>query len=139
MALTQDGAGGRAAQEKHQPQALPFCCRTYSKVKYGEHVETGEAVAVKVLDKEHLIRTGGEGAFLWRVLWGLEDFSSWCVLSARVSFGICSRGLSSPGILGAVRSGCLEGVLALFSSARLISGSLLWHSGLVCRWLRAGR
>lgn len=34
---------------------------TYSKVKYGEHVETGEAVAVKVLDKEHLIRTGALG------------------------------------------------------------------------------
>lgn len=41
--------------------ALPWQ-GTYSKVKYGQHVETGEAVAVKVLDKAHLIRTG---ACMW--------------------------------------------------------------------------
>lgn len=31
---------------------------TYAKVKYGQHVESGEAVAVKVLDKEQLVRSG---------------------------------------------------------------------------------
>ncbi|PSC71591.1 CBL-interacting kinase 32 [Micractinium conductrix] len=31
---------------------------TYAKVKYGQHAETGEAVAVKVLDKEALVRSG---------------------------------------------------------------------------------
>ncbi|PRW55916.1 CBL-interacting serine threonine- kinase 3-like [Chlorella sorokiniana] len=31
---------------------------TYAKVKYGQHAETGEAVAIKVLDKEQLIRSG---------------------------------------------------------------------------------
>ena len=46
----------------HPAAALaPAACNqgTYSKVKYGQHVGSGEAVAVKVLDKEHLIRTGG--------------------------------------------------------------------------------
>ncbi|KAI7845902.1 hypothetical protein COHA_000635 [Chlorella ohadii] len=31
---------------------------TYAKVKYGQHAETGEAVAIKVLDKKQLIRSG---------------------------------------------------------------------------------
>ncbi len=31
---------------------------TYAKVKYAQHMDTGEAVAMKVLDKEHLVRTG---------------------------------------------------------------------------------
>ena len=30
---------------------------TYAKVKYAQHSETGEAVALKILDKEHLVRT----------------------------------------------------------------------------------
>ena len=30
---------------------------TYAKVKYAQHSETGEAVALKILDKDHLIRT----------------------------------------------------------------------------------
>ena len=29
---------------------------TYAKVKYGQHVETGEAVAIKILDKERLVQ-----------------------------------------------------------------------------------
>lgn len=31
---------------------------TYAKVKYGQHSDTGEAVAIKVLDKEALVRSG---------------------------------------------------------------------------------
>lgn len=31
---------------------------TYAKVKYGQHADSGEAVAVKVLDKEQLVRSG---------------------------------------------------------------------------------
>ncbi|KAL4536083.1 hypothetical protein Ndes2437B_g05516 [Nannochloris sp. 'desiccata'] len=31
---------------------------TYAKVKYAQHMDTGEAVAMKILDKEHLVRTG---------------------------------------------------------------------------------
>lgn len=31
---------------------------TYAKVKYGQHAESGEAVAVKVLDKEQLVLSG---------------------------------------------------------------------------------
>lgn len=40
---------------------LPCCGLaqgTYAKVKYGQHAESGEAVAVKVLDKEQLVRSG---------------------------------------------------------------------------------
>jgi len=46
----------------HCTVPLPLCCRltqgTYAKVKYGQHAESGEAVAVKVLDKEQLVRSG---------------------------------------------------------------------------------
>lgn len=35
-----------------------FLQGTYAKVKYAQHMDTGEAVALKVLDKEHLVRTG---------------------------------------------------------------------------------
>lgn len=31
---------------------------TYAKVKYAQHMDSGEAFAIKVLDKEHLVRTG---------------------------------------------------------------------------------
>jgi 5'-AMP-activated protein kinase catalytic alpha subunit len=31
---------------------------TYAKVKYAQHVDTGEAVAIKVLEKEALVRSG---------------------------------------------------------------------------------
>ena len=31
---------------------------TYAKVRYGQHVDTGEAVAIKILDKDHLVKTG---------------------------------------------------------------------------------
>ena len=47
---------------RRQPAAaaatLPPPQGTYAKVKYGQHVDTGEAVAVKVLDKEALVRSG---------------------------------------------------------------------------------
>jgi hypothetical protein len=45
---------------KNMPPVIAVRCvqGTYAKVKYGQHSETGQAVAVKVLDKEALVRSG---------------------------------------------------------------------------------
>ena len=50
------------------PHPLPAPCAgapapcstqgTYAKVKYGQHADSGEAVAIKVLDKERLVQSG---------------------------------------------------------------------------------
>lgn len=45
---------------KNVPPVIAVRCvqGTYAKVKYGQHSETGQAVAVKVLAKEALVRSG---------------------------------------------------------------------------------
>lgn len=51
---------------------------TYGKVKYGQHADSGEAVAVKVLDKEQLVRSGMVEQ-IWREITILKQARDACV------------------------------------------------------------
>ena len=78
---------------------------TYAKVKYGQHADSGEAVAIKVLDKERLVQSGMVEQ-IKREITILKQVSGWAAACWGQSSpygarkGICADGLQGHGLAG---------------------------------------